>query len=63
VLIEEPDRKAGYYGGQTAAPHFKAIAEQVANYLKIRPDKSDMHGKPIEETADVKPGHNAMALR
>jgi cell division protein FtsI/penicillin-binding protein 2 len=41
VLLEEPDMKKGYYGGQTAAPYFKAIAEQVANYLKIKPDKDD----------------------
>lgn len=63
VLIEEPDRKAGYYGGQTAAPHFKAIAEQVANYLKIRPDKNELSGKSFQETADVKPGLRTLALR
>ena len=42
VQLEEPDVRKGYYGGQTAAPYFKAIAEQVANYLKIRPDKDDV---------------------
>jgi len=41
VVLEEPDIKKGYYGGQTAAPYFKAIAEQVANYLKIKPDRED----------------------
>src|SRR5262249_9676806 len=41
VLLEEPEINKGYYGGQTAAPYFKAIAEQVANYLKIKPDKDD----------------------
>lgn len=40
VMLDEP--KNGYYGGQAAAPVFKSIAEQVANYLKIKPD--------IEET-------------
>jgi cell division protein FtsI/penicillin-binding protein 2 len=44
VLIEEPDIKKGYYGGQTAAPYFKVIAEQVANYLRIKPDKEDITG-------------------
>ena len=39
ILLDEPDIKKGYYGGQTAAPYFKAVAEQVANYLKIKPDK------------------------
>jgi hypothetical protein len=32
------DPKNGYYGGQTAAPIFKAIAERIASYLNIRPD-------------------------
>jgi cell division protein FtsI/penicillin-binding protein 2 len=41
VLLEEPDVKRGYYGGQTAAPYFRAIAAQVANYLKIKPDNFD----------------------
>jgi cell division protein FtsI/penicillin-binding protein 2 len=41
VLIEEPDVKKGYYSGQTAAPYFKAISEQAANYLKLRPDRAD----------------------
>lgn len=47
VLIEEPDVKRGYYGGTTAAPYFKAIAEQVANYLKIKPDRNDSLGETL----------------
>jgi cell division protein FtsI/penicillin-binding protein 2 len=39
VILDEP--KNGHYGGQTAAPFFKAIADQVANYLKIKPDHED----------------------
>lgn len=41
ILIEEPDIRKGYYGGQTAAPYFRVLAGQVANYLKIRPDRDD----------------------
>jgi cell division protein FtsI/penicillin-binding protein 2 len=63
VLIEEPDKKAGYYGGHTAAPHFKAIAEQVANYLKIRPDKEDPTAKPLDEAVSRTPAPTAIALR
>ena len=48
VLLDEPDTKQGYYGGQTAAPIFRAIAEETANYLKIRPDREE-------------PGRDAMA--
>lgn len=39
VVLDEPDKDKGYYGGQTAATVFKRIAEQVASYLKIRPDR------------------------
>jgi cell division protein FtsI (penicillin-binding protein 3) len=37
VTLDEPHK--GYYGGQTAAPVFKRIAEQAASYLKLRPDR------------------------
>jgi cell division protein FtsI/penicillin-binding protein 2 len=36
IVMDEP--RQGYYGGQTAAPVFKQIAERAANYLNIRPD-------------------------
>jgi cell division protein FtsI/penicillin-binding protein 2 len=39
VTMDEP--KKGYYGGQTAAPVFKQIAERAANYLNIRPEDGD----------------------
>ena len=38
VMLDEPDLKRGYYGGQTAAPLFKQIAEKTASYLNIRPE-------------------------
>jgi cell division protein FtsI/penicillin-binding protein 2 len=38
VSMDEPDLRKGYYGGQIAAPIFKRIAEQAANYLNIRPE-------------------------
>jgi cell division protein FtsI/penicillin-binding protein 2 len=36
VVMDEP--KGSYYGGQTAAPTFKKIAERAANYLNLKPD-------------------------
>jgi cell division protein FtsI/penicillin-binding protein 2 len=36
VTMDEP--RQGYYGGQTAAPIFKEIAERTATYLSLRPD-------------------------
>ena len=41
VVLDEPEKDKGYYGGTTAAPIFKSIAEQTAKYLKIRPDRDD----------------------
>lgn len=38
VMMDEPDMHKGYYGGQTAAPVFKEIAEHAATYLNIRPE-------------------------
>jgi cell division protein FtsI/penicillin-binding protein 2 len=41
IMFDEPDNSKGYYGGQNAAPVFRRVAEQVANYLKIRPDREE----------------------
>ena len=38
VMLDEPDIRKGYYGGQTAAPIFKQVAERAASYLNIRPE-------------------------
>jgi len=46
VVMDEP--RQGYYGGQTAAPVFKQIAERAANYLNIRPD--NIEETPLLET-------------
>jgi cell division protein FtsI/penicillin-binding protein 2 len=45
VTMDEP--KEGHYGGDTAAPAFKQIAERAANYLNIRPEDV----QPVPETA------------
>jgi cell division protein FtsI (penicillin-binding protein 3) len=39
IYVSLDDPKGGHYGGKTAAPIFKEIAEKAANYLNIRPDK------------------------
>jgi cell division protein FtsI/penicillin-binding protein 2 len=46
VTMDEP--KEGHYGGDTAAPVFKEIAERAASYLNIRPE-DDVQSVP--ETA------------
>jgi cell division protein FtsI/penicillin-binding protein 2 len=42
VVMDEPKREEGYYGGDIAAPVFKQIAEAAANYLNIRPDGGEI---------------------
>ena len=45
IVLDEP--KDGYYGGQTAAPFFKNIAEAAANYFNIKPDRfPELDAKP-----------------
>ena len=44
VMMDEP--KQGYYGGQIAAPVFKQIAENLANYLNIRPEDGQVPSAP-----------------
>jgi cell division protein FtsI/penicillin-binding protein 2 len=46
VTMDEP--KEGHYGGDTAAPVFKQIAERAASYLNIRPEDGV---QPVPETA------------
>jgi cell division protein FtsI/penicillin-binding protein 2 len=46
VTMDEP--KEGHYGGDTAAPVFKQIAERAASYLNIRPEDNV---QPVPETA------------
>jgi cell division protein FtsI/penicillin-binding protein 2 len=46
VMMDEP--KEGHYGGDTAAPVFKQIAERAANYLNIRPEDGV---QPVPEPA------------
>lgn len=38
VVLDEPERSSGYYGGSTAGPVFARIARQLGNYLNIPPD-------------------------
>ncbi len=49
VVLDEP--KQGYYGGQVAAPVFKQIAERLANYLNIRPDRPEAPSLPERTVA------------
>lgn len=48
IFLDEP-KTAGnvYYGGQSAAPIFKAIAERAANYLNIHPSPKPPPGASL----------------
>ncbi|MEO6035327.1 MAG: penicillin-binding protein 2 [Verrucomicrobiota bacterium] len=53
IVMDEP--KDGYYGGQTAAPSFKIIAEAAANYLNIKPDLfPELEPKPAFAAGELK---------
>lgn len=46
ITLDEP--KGSHYGGLTAGPVFKQIAEQAANYLNIKPeDDSELPSLPV----------------
>lgn len=46
VGLDEPDKQYGHLGGIVAAPVFRAIAERVANYLRIPPDITPESDRP-----------------
>jgi cell division protein FtsI/penicillin-binding protein 2 len=50
IVMDEP--KEGYYGGQVAAPVFKAIASRAADYLNIRPDLNNSQSSPATEAGN-----------
>lgn len=53
VGIDEPDPRIGYYGSTVAAPVFKEIAERLAVYYRIPPDKEPEQLKPFESDHDL----------
>jgi len=61
VTMDEP--KQGYYGGQTAAPVFKQIAERAANYLNIRPEDGEPASMPDPVAAPADKGSIKTAAR
>lgn len=60
VFLDEP-RIGGSYGGETAGPVFKRVAERVANYLSIRPDVptevAALQKTKMEPAEQPAPGH------
>jgi cell division protein FtsI/penicillin-binding protein 2 len=61
VVLDDP--KGSHFGGQTAAPIFKKIAERTASYLNIRPDRVEEPGRPpmFEAGAEVRAVRTASA--
>jgi hypothetical protein len=49
VVMDNP--KDGHYGGDIAAPIFRAIAERAANYLNLKPDIAPEPAEPQIVTA------------
>jgi cell division protein FtsI/penicillin-binding protein 2 len=64
VMLDEPDLKRGYYGGQAAAPLFKQIAEKTASYLNIRPeDDREISTNAIAASIDNKQKPNETRIQ
>jgi cell division protein FtsI/penicillin-binding protein 2 len=65
VSVDEPDTRFGHMGGAVAAPVFKAIAERIANYLRIPPDiMTEKEGPTVQPGPDTSPtwaGNRALA--
>lgn len=63
VVLDEP--KGLYYGGQTAGPIFKQIAERAASYLNIRPDRVEEPGRlpMFEAGAESRPSTRTASAR
>lgn len=50
VVLDDPHGNIGdYYGGRSAAPVFKEIAEKTASYLNIRPEDNLQDTLPVAE--------------
>ncbi|MCX8108877.1 MAG: penicillin-binding transpeptidase domain-containing protein [Verrucomicrobiae bacterium] len=56
VGIDEPDPRVGYMGGTVAAPVFRAIADRIACYMHLAPDKvrekPELAGASVEVARD-----------
>jgi cell division protein FtsI/penicillin-binding protein 2 len=49
IVLDEP--KGGHYGGETAGPIFKQIAEKVAIYLNIKTEDGEQPGARVDGVA------------
>jgi len=63
ISITLDDPRGSHYGGEVAAPLFKQIAEQLANYLNIRPedDVAPTAAEAAPAPADTRPITKAIA--
>lgn len=62
IYLDEPNRKVGYFGGTVAGPIFKEVAEGVAKYLSIPPDRVGTNDLKIA-TLNVPPGAGNLSGR
>jgi cell division protein FtsI/penicillin-binding protein 2 len=53
ISVTMDDPKQSYFGGQTAAPVFKEIAQRAAGYLNIRPEDNPASSTPEPLTTPV----------
>jgi cell division protein FtsI (penicillin-binding protein 3)/stage V sporulation protein D (sporulation-specific penicillin-binding protein) len=58
VAVDEPDKRVAHMGGSVAAPVFKAIAERVAAYLHLPPEREPEPAVLTEVAARRAYAHN-----
>ncbi len=61
IVMDEP--KQGYYGGQTAAPLFRQVAERAAVYLNIRPDLVEDQAATTTTTETIVAGSDPRTIK
>jgi len=53
VMVDEPDKSLGYYGGTVAAPAAKQILEQTLHYLGVAPAEVEPDRPPASLATEV----------
>jgi len=56
AVIDDPDRRKGHFGGETAAPLARDVIDETLRYLGATPDQDPKKGDAIRQVA-ASPGH------
>lgn len=51
AVIDDPDKRRGHFGGETAAPLARDVIDETLQYLGVEPDQTADHGAAIKSLA------------